>query len=458
MAKRKSKKTKTSTRKQGQVTAALQTAMQEDFDSKDNYSFVQNAVTQVSITKLGNRREIVTAADHSYSIMLDEWEVSNQKQSGRCWLFAGLNLLRAGAIKKMKLKNFEFSQNFALFWDKMEKANHYLEAMIEMVDRDVDDRTVEYLRRMPISDGGQWNMFVNLIRKHGLVPKSAMPETESSSSTGAMNSVLMAKLREGGKVLRDLRAAGNGPAKLRAAKEKMLNVFYRILCIHLGTPPKKFDWQWKDKNGKFHRNANMTPLKFAARYITLPVDDYVCLVHDPRPSSPVGRTFTVEYLGNVVGGEIVKYLNIDIELMKKIALKTLKVGEPVWFGCDVAKHMDRDTGLLDANLRDYEGIYDMSFELTKPDRLIHGQTQMTHAMVFTGVDIVGGKPRRWRVENSWGDKPGKKGFFIMNDSWFDEYMFEIAADKKMLPPKLQKALARKPIMLPAWDPMGSLAR
>lgn len=442
----------------GPVTPRLVAEMQNDFASKPAYTVAQNAVTQISVHKMTNRRQVVTSADHSFSIKLDDWEVTNQKSSGRCWLFAGLNLFRVGAMKKMKLKEFEFSQNYPMFWDKLEKANHFLEAVLDTADRGADDRTVAFLLRHPVDDGGQWNMFVNLVRKHGLVPKSAMPETESSSNTGAMNDMLIAKLREAAKMLRDSRAKGAGLKDLRAAKEEALTVIYRILSIHLGTPPKKFDWQWTDDKKKFHRDANMTPQKFARKYVTLPLDEYVCLVHDPRKTSPPGRTFTVKYLGNVVGGRIVTYLNIDIERMKRIAQRALQDGEPVWFGCDVGKMMDRDLGLWDANLRDYEGLYDTTFELDKAGRLEYGASAMNHAMLFTGVDLVAGKPRRWRVENSWGDKGGKKGFFIMNDSWFNEHMFEIAARRKYLPLQLRQALKRPPIVLPPWDPMGSLAR
>ena len=444
--------------KGGELTPRLMSSMQADFDANPAFGIVQNAVTQVSVNSIANRREVVWGADHCFSIVLDDWAVTNQKGSGRCWMFAGLNLLRVGARKKMKLKDFEFSQNHTMFWDKLEKANYFLEDVIATADRDLDDRTVHFLLRSLVSDGGQWNMFVNIVKKHGLVPKVIMPETESSSSTGAMNGLLVAKLRQGAKALRDLHAGGADRGELQAAKEEILTVAYRILSMHLGTPPTRFDWQWTDKDKKLHRAANMTPRRFAERYTAVPLDEYACLVHDPRPSSPMDRSFTVEFLGNVVGGDIVRYLNVDVGLMKRIALKTLQAGEPVWFGCDCSHHMDRNLGVWDAGLRDYEGIYQTTFDVSKSDRLLYGSTAMNHAMLFTGVDVVGGKPRRWRVENSWGDEPGKKGFFLMNDSWFDEHMFEIAARRKYLPAKLRDAVDRKPIVLPAWDPMGSLAR
>ncbi len=304
-------------------------------------------------------------------------------------------------------------------------------------------------------------MFVNLVRKYGLPPKTAMPETESSSHTHAMNSLLVAKLRLGAMQLRDLRRSGSGGLeRCREAKAGLMGEIYRILRIHLGAPPSKFVWQWREDKGKktFRRDDAMTPLAFAKKYVTLPLDEYVCLVNDPRPSSPYGRTFTVEYLGNVVGGKPVVYLNVDIATMKRIALQILRDKEPVWFGCDVGKMMDREAGLLDANLRDYEGLYGMPLAMDKASRLLYGAACMSHAMLFTGVDILHGRPRRWRVENSWGEKAGREGFFLMNDSWFDEHMFEIAAHRDYLSKSLQDALKRKPIVLPAWDPMGSLAR
>ena len=446
-----------STNHDGEITAARLAELNARFVENRSYRMAQNAVAQVTIDDVALDRQVVTSVDHTFSHKLDDWEVTNQKKSGRCWLFAGLNLLRVGAMKKMDIKEFEFSQNFTLFWDKFERANYFLEAMIETAAEPVDDRTVAFLLGRPLDDGGQWNMFVNIIRKHGLVPKAFMPETESSSNTSRMNSVLLIKLREGAMNLRDLHGKGETIEALRAAKQEVLAVIHRILCIHLGTPPQSFDWQWHDKEKGFHRDGEMTPLSFAEKYATLPLDDYVCLVNDPRESSPIGRTFTVKHLGNVVGGQIVKYLNIDIQLMKRIAAESIKGGEPVWFGCDVVPQMRRDMGLWDARLYDYEGLYDTEFGLTKTDRLIYHQTFMTHAMLFTGVDMVDGKPRRWRVENSWGDENGKKGFYLMQDSWFDEYMFEIAARKSALPDELQKALELEPIVLPPWDPMGALA-
>jgi bleomycin hydrolase len=403
-------------------------------------------------------REIINGTGHSWSVLLDDWKVTNQERSGRCWLFAGLNLLRVGAMHKMGLKEFEFSQNYAMFWDKIERANYLLEAVIETADRELGDRTIAFLLQSAAEDGGQWNMFAALVGKHGLVPKSVMPETQSSSNTGRMNAILRTQLRQGARAVRAAYAAG-GAAAARAEKAEILRVIYRVLCIHLGTPPEQFDWQWTDKDREFHRDGVLTPQEFAAKYVELPVADYVCLVHDPRATSPQGRTFTVEYLGNVIGAPPVTYLNVDVPLLKRLTAASLSAGEPVWFGCDVGKMMSNEYGIWDAALYDLPSVYDTPFDLDKAARLEYGESQMTHAMLFTGVDLgADGASRRWRVENSWGSDTGRDGFYTMNDSWFDEYVFEIAARRSALPPELQAALDTEPIVLPAWDPMGALAR
>ncbi len=440
----------------GTLSAQDLELLRKDFAANPAYRLAQNAVTRVSVDDVAISREIINSTDHSLSTLLDDWKVTNQERSGRCWLFAGLNLLRVGALKKMGLKDFEFSQNYVMFWDKIERANYFLEAIIETVGRDIDDRTVAYVLQAVADDGGQWNMFVAIVRKHGLVPKAFMPETQSSSDTGRMNSALRYLLRQGAKSVRE--AAARGVDAARAEKADILRVIYRVLCIHLGTPPDHIDWQWTDSDREFHRDGVLTPQEFAARYVELPIDVYVCLVHDPRPSSPAGRIFTVQYLGNVLGAPPVIYLNVDMPLIKKIAAQALQQGEPVWFGCDVGKMMSNEYGVWDARLYDLPSVYDTAFALSKADRLVYHETQMTHAMLFTGVDVLDGATRRWRVENSWGADKGRDGFYTMNDSWFDEYVFEIAARRGVLPEALRQALDGEPVVLPAWDPMGALAR
>lgn len=426
---------------------------------------MQNAVTRTPLDEVALRRDVVTTTDHSFRHRLDDWAVTSQKKSGRCWVFAGLNLLRVGAMAKMKLRDFQFSQNHTFFWDKLERANYFFEQILATADRDLGDRTVAYLLDHPLDDGGQWNMFVNVVKKHGLVPLAAMPETESSSNTGRMNANLKTLLREGAAGLRDLAAAGAVREALDARKQALIESVYRVLAIHLGTPPTSFDWRWRDDDKNFHADGTLTPTQFAQRYVTVNLDDYVCLVHDPRSTSPAGRCFTVAHLGNVIGGDFdggVRYVNVDIDVIKDAARRSISErGEPVWMGCDVGKMMHRELGIWDAELYDYAGVYGVGSVHDKAQRLAYHQTLMTHAMMFTGVDTdpVNGvdTPRRWRVENSWGEEGGVKGFYTMNDNWFDQHVFEVAVHRSLVPAELLAALHREPVALPAWDPMGSLA-
>ena len=432
-------------------------SLREAYDSESRYRLMQNAVTGQGVDSVALDRTIVTDATHTFSISLDDWAPTDQGASGRCWLFSGLNLCRVDTMKEMNSKKFEFSQSYLMFWHKVERANFVLEAVIETADRPLDDRIIQWIMGSPVEDAGQWDMFVNLVKKHGVVPKSAMPETESSANSRKMNSILYYQVRQGARRIRELYREEAGLEAMRASKLESLKVIYRILAIHLGTPPQQIDWQWEDRDGEFHRDPTMTPQEFSRKYVVTDLDELVCLVNDPREAHPYGRTYTIAYLGNVVGGAPVKYLNAPIETLKDITMRLLLDGQPVWMGCDTGKQSHRKLGLWDANLFDYEGVYGTAFDMDKASRLDYSQTQMTHAMLFTGVDVVDGKPRRWRVENSYGNSVGDKGFFMMNDSWYDEYMFEIAAPKSYLSPELQAALDTEPIALPPWDPMGALA-
>lgn len=436
-----------------ELSTADLASLRAGFAANPAYRVAQNAVTTTTVDAIALDREIVTSIDPTVSHRIDDWAVTNQKKSGRCWMFAGLNLFRVGAMKKMNIADFEFSQNYPLFFDKLERVNYYLDAIVATKDEPADDRTIAFLHQSLMEDGGQWNMFVALVKKYGAVPKQAMPETESSSCTAKLNASLRSVLHQ---AARDLRAARQAD-ELAAIRAETIATCYRILAIHLGTPPERFTWQWRDKDKIFHRDGELTPAEFAAKYITIDLDEYVCLVDDPRASSPRGRTFTVDYLGNVVG-ERVSYLNVEPAVLKAAAIAAITSGEPVWFGCDVGKQMDRELGYWDARLYDYGAVYDAAFTLDKAGRLDFCETQMTHAMLLTGVDLHDGAARRWRVENSWGDEHGAKGFYTMNDSWFDEYVFEIAARRSDLPADLLAALDTEPIVLPAWDPMGALAR
>jgi bleomycin hydrolase len=438
------------------VTTSQIEAYRAAFKSDPSARVAQNAVAGQDIQSLTLSRDHVQSMDDSFSTRLDDWKVTHQNRSGRCWLFAALNLFRPGAMKKLNVKQFEFSQSYIHFWDKLERSNHFLEAIIARADRSTDDRTIHFLLGDPIGDGGQWNMATNLIRKHGLVPQSAYPESHSSSNTRFMNATLKEILRTSAFELREMIAAGENEAAVHAHKESRMVDIWRVLCIHLGTPPERFDWQWHDKDKEFHRMGTMTPQEFVAEYVTEDWENYVCLVHDPR--NAFYQTYTVDCLQNVAGGPPVVYLNVPIDEMKAITQRLLEGGVAVWMGCDVGQQMDRKRGLWDAELFESQQLYGVRYGIEKEARLRFGQTMMTHAMLFTGVDVVDGTARRWRVENSWGADNGVKGFYTMNDNWFDEYMFEIAAPRDHLNEKMLEGLKKEPIVLPAWDPMGSLAR
>jgi len=435
------------------VTNADVDRLRKEFATDPTAKLLQNALTTSELKDVALDHDVVMATDSTMSHQLDDWKVTNQKKSGRCWLFAGLNMFRVGAAAKLNVKDFEFSQNHAMFFDKLERANYFLQAVIDTADRPTGDRTVATLLEDCMNDGGQWNMFVAVVKKHGVVPKSVMPETISSEDTARMNSSLRMILHTAARDLREAPAVSHPEIV-----DRTLTTVWRALCLHLGTPPERLFWQWTDKDMEFHRDGWLTPQEFQQRYFTIDAEELVCLVHDQRPTSPYGRTYTVDMLGNVVGASKVVYLNIEMATMKKIAADMIVGGMPVWFGCDVGQQMDRDRGIWDARLHGLEEVYATELTLDKAARLDYHQTLMTHAMLLTGVDLVDGSSRKWRVENSWGEKHADKGFYTMNDLWFDEYVFEIAAPKSFLPPELLAALDEEPVVLPAWDPMGALAR
>lgn len=435
--------------------------------SDASWKVARNAATAADVQKLTLDREILASADHSMSVKLDQWAVADQQRSGRCWLFAGLNSVRGDAMDETGIKDLEYSQSWLHYWDKLEKANYLLTAMVELADRPLDDRTVQHLLDHPAEDGGQWNMFVALVEKYGIVPKYAMPETWSSSHTAKMNRDISTATRTGALRIRAEIAGGGGEDAVATAHRAALGEVHRILTAHLGVPPEEFVWQYRDKNDEFHREGMLTPLEFAAKYVPADLGEYVCLVNDPRDSSPYGEKFTVEYLGNVVGAAPVTYLNAPSSVLKEAAVAALKEGRPVWFGCDTVAQSDRDKGVWDAHLHDYTGFYQVELgveALDKQARVLTGESLMTHAMVITGVDLDdSGVPVKWRVENSWGPKNADKGFWTMNDtpgsSWFDEYVFVIAVHPDRLPQEYRDAWASDttPHVLPAWDPMGALA-
>jgi len=441
----------------GVLTAAVLYGFADSFAADAAAVRMQNAVTRSGLDQVAVNHVRQVSLSTTMSHRLDDWSVANQKKSGRCWLFAALNLFRFGTRKLLGVNQFEFSQSHAMFWDKLERVNYFLADVVSTAERPVDDRLVAFLLAEVMGDGGQWNMATNVFAKHGVVPKEAMPETESSGDTAVLNRSLRSLLRRSARALRTMVADGADATAVDETRQRVVADAYRILAIHLGTPPVSFDWQWRDDEGGFHRDGQITPQEFFARYVTIPVQEYVCLVDDPRPEHLKGATLTIERLGNVVGAKRVLYLNAEVALMKRLAMEAIVAGEPVWFGCDVGQQMLRKEGLWAADLLDLNGVYGADLSMDKEDRVRFGESRMSHAMLFTGVDVVDGVPRRWRVENSWGDEGGEKGFFTMDDSWFDEYVFEVVVRISALPAQYQAALGAEPLVLPAWDPMGALA-
>ena len=441
------------------TTDAIAKMRTEFHDSRKNRA-LQNAVSRTDIKKVALNWDRFATISHTFSnVVTNELPVTAQSQSGRCWLFAALNLLRIPVARRYKIEDFELSQSYLFFWDKLEKANYFFQSVIKTAKEPYDSRLVKCIfdSGFLFQDGGQWHMSVSLIKKYGIVPQSVFPDNEAALNSSAFNQILKMKLREQAISLRAMIAAKATIETVLEAKNKMVAEIYRMLSIHMGTPPAQFDWEFHDKDKKFHAYRTLTPQTFYKNHVKVDLDDFVCLVHSPRELTPYHKTFTVMHLGNVVEGTPILYLNVPIEEMKTAAVKSLKDNEPVWFGCDVGKSFSRDLGIMDTKLYDLDLVYDVPFQTTKEMRMNYGESQMTHAMLFTGVNLIDDKPNRWRVENSWGDKVGKKGFFIMTDEWFDEYMFEIAIPKKYLPKELIKLLDLPPVSLDPWDPLGALA-
>ena len=429
-----------------------------NFNLSSKNTLSRNALIQNDANKVAVNWENFSQINHIYSNTISkQLPVTNQKASGRCWGFAGLNLLRLEIVKKYNLSNFEFSQNYFMFWDKLEKANYFLENILKTLDQDYDSRIMMHLLQAPVQDGGQWDMFVNLIEKYGAVPQSVMPETNHSSKSGMMNYFLTHKLREFAYIIRKSNKSRTKIKDLRNKKEKMISEIYSLLCMFLGNPPTNFDWSIKDQDNKFSRFNNIEPINFYKKFTKIKLKDKVCLIHAPMSNKKMNELYTVDFLGNVVGGNIIKYANLEIKELKRAAIKSIKNDEAVWFGCDVGKMFNRNLGIMDMDLYDYENLLNSKFKMNKSTRLEYGDSLMTHAMLFTGVDIKANKPQKWRVENSWGDKNGDKGYYLMSDNWFDEYNYEVVVDKKYLTSKILSIFDLEPKKLDPWDPMGALA-
>ncbi|XP_040279329.1 bleomycin hydrolase [Bufo bufo] len=436
---------------------------------KDEPRFVlaQNVATCSDPLEVCLQRQTVQDSVHvfQHTIPAEGKPVSNQKNSGRCWIFSCLNVMRLPFIKKFNLEEFEFSQSYLFFWDKVERCYYFLNAFVETahLNEPIDGRLMQFLISNPNNDGGQWDMLVNLIEKYGVIPKKCFPESHSSEASRRMNDILNHKMREYCLRLRNMVSSGCAKDEISAALDTMMEEVYRVVSICIGSPPETFTWEFRDKEKTYHKIGPMTPQEFYREHVKplYNVEDKMCLVNDPRPQNPFGKLYTVQYLGNMVEGRRTLYNNQPIEVLKSLAAASIKDGEAVWFGCDVGKHFQGKLGINDLNIFDHELVFGLSVKnMNKAERLIFGDSMMTHAMALTAVtekDGQEGEYEKWRVENSWGDDRGNKGYLIMTDEWFSEYVYEVVVDKKHVPEEVLKVLKQLPVELPAWDPMGALA-
>jgi len=397
-----------SNKNMGIITNSMIKAFKKEFLRSSHNKIMMDAVTNTSVSDVAMNRQSLINMDFTFSNEIKTGKITYQKHSGRCWIFAGTNTLRIYLMRKLNLEQFELSQSYPFFFDKLEKSNYFLENIIETIDDDIRDRTVMWLLKSPIGDGGQWDMFINLVEKYGIVPKNIYPETYNSSNSGMLNKLLTQKLREFASALRKMRRNGKKIQEIRKEKDRMIGEVYKFLAISFGIPPEKFDFEYRDKKEKFHRVKGLTPKEFYKEFIGLDLRDYVSIINAPMEDKEFQKTH-------------------------------------------------RDKGIMDVNLYDYSLVFDTGFKWDKGERLDYGESRLTHAMVFTGVNLFDGKPNRWKVENSWGKDVGDKGFFVMSDQWFDEFLYQVVINKKYIPEKIKKLLKKKPSILPPWDPMGSLA-
>ncbi|MBM7544417.1 bleomycin hydrolase [Weissella beninensis] len=394
-----------------------------------------------------------------FSIDLDTGKVANQKQSGRCWMFAALNTMRHDIKDMFKLsEEFQLSQSYTFFWDKFEKANYFYENIIKTADEALDSRKVAFLLATPQQDGGQWDMMVAIIEKYGVVPQAVYPESQASSASHELNVTLNLKLRHDAVILRDLIAAGSTIDQIAVKKNEMLQEIYRFLSLTLGEPPVKFDFEYRDQNQVYHHERDITPQEYYQKFVGWDLNEYVSIINAPTTDKPYNHTYGVEMLGNVVGGRAVRHLNVEMDEFKKLAIKQLSAGQSVWFGVDMGPQIDRNQGLMVRGVHREDELFNIDLAMSKAQRLDYGQSLMTHAMVLTGVDIVDGQPTKWKVENSWGEKVGKKGYFTMSDAWMDEFCYQIVVKKEFLPDNLKAVYETETAtLLKPWDPMGALA-
>ena len=429
--------------------------IQGSFKKDASTKAIQNILTNdKSIRDNALNRDLQGKIDHFFKYRVNVKGITNQQSSGRCWMFTSMNVLRPLVIEKYNLNQFDFSHNYLYFWDIFEKSNLFLENIIATAARPMDDREVTEYFKSPVGDGGVWNLYYNAAQKYGVVPQEVMPETAHSNNTSQMTGVINEKLRLGGYTLRELAAQGKKAKELRAEKNNVLKDVYRILALCLGEPPHQFTWRYKTKKGEIKELANYTPQQFYKEITPADYspDNYIMVMNDP--TREYYKVYEIQNYKNTIEGINWIYLNLPNEDLKAAALASIKNNEPLYASCDVGKQFNRETGILDPEMFDYESLLGVKLDMDKKARILTRQSGSAHAMTIVGCDTdENDKPVKWEFENSWGDKSGHNGYLTFTDKWFDEYMFRAVLHKKYLNEKALQALKSKPVQLPVWDYM-----
>lgn len=432
---------------QGGITQDMLNQIKSSYKHTPADKAIYNAMAETSIAVLAKNHENLANFDTNFTNKVVSHGITDQQQSGRCWLFTGLNVLRAQMMAKYGLDEMEFSQNYCFFYDQLEKANLFLQGIIDTREKPMDDKMVEWLFRNPISDGGQFTGISDVIGKYGVVPSSVMPETYSSENTSQIARLVGLKLREFGLQLRDEAAKGVKVSALEAKKTEMLSTVYCMLALAFGEPVERFTWTMNGETKEY------TPQSFYQEYLGNDLtNNYVMLMNDP--SREYYKCYEIDFDRHVYDGKNWTYVNLPVEDIKAMAIESIKDSTMMYFSCDVAKFLDSKRGTLDLKNFDYESLMGTTFGMNKKQRVQTFASGSSHAMTLMAVDLdKDGKPKKWMVENSWGAEAGYKGHLIMTDEWFDEYMFRLVVEKKYVPEKVLNILKQKPIRLPAWDPM-----
>ena len=438
-------------RTDGAITPELLQKLQQATPKAPAERALHNSIVQNGMV-LANA-ELMTPPDDHFTYRVPTKGITDQKRSGRCWLFTGFNVLRAQFIKDNNLGEFYFSHCYSFFWDQLEKANLFLEGILETRTLPITDRKVEWLFQHPINDGGQFTGISDNLLKYGVVPSDVMPETYSSNNTSRLSSLIAKLLRQGGMELRSKAQQGATLAELRKDKETTLQAIYRLLCLNLGTPPTTFEYTLRDADGKVLSTKEYTPLSFYKEHVGVNLkDDYVMIMNDP--SQPYYETYAIEYDRHAWDGKDWTYINLPMEEIKKMAIASLKDGNMMYYSCDVGKELNKESGLLTLGYDDYEAITGVPMTMTKGERIASFDSGSTHAMTLVAVDLdKSGKPTKWMVENSWGATAGHQGYLIMTDAWFDAYTFRLVVNKKYLTPRAKELQGKTPKLLPPWSPM-----